>query len=66
MLRLVGRRFGPVLRTEPHDSAGKAMEWSEELRREEALRTPARRRTGRFSRERERSATERREHTARH
>jgi hypothetical protein len=66
VLRLVGRRFGPVLRSEPHDSAGKAMEWSEELRREEARGSLARRRSGRFSRERERPATDRREHTVRH
>ena len=33
VLRLVGRRFGPVLRTEPHDSAAQAMDWPEELQR---------------------------------
>ena len=31
MLRLVGGRFGPVLRTEPHDSMAQALQWQDDL-----------------------------------
>ena len=31
MLRVVGRRFGPVLRTEPHDSLAQALQWQDDL-----------------------------------
>ena len=65
VLRLVGRRFGPVLRTEPYDNAGQSMEWPEEMRRQEDQRIAARRRTGRFKRDPERSAADRREHSLR-
>jgi hypothetical protein len=53
VLRLVGGRFGPVLRTdaEAHDSAAKAMDWPDALQREEERQVRARRRSGRFSRD---------------
>lgn len=61
VLRLVGGRLGPVLRAEPHDSAAKAMEWPDELRREQDRRARAGRRTGRFSRDRDSPAADQRE-----
>jgi hypothetical protein len=52
VLRLVGNRFGPVLRDRPPiDSAGTQMEWSESMDE-----LAARRRTGRFKREPQRAA----------
>jgi len=52
VLRGVGNRFGPVLRTSPPvDSAAESLEWSEAMDE-----LAARRRTGRFSRESRRSA----------
>ena len=51
VLRLIGKRFGPVLRTTPHDSAAEAIEWPVELRRQEARRRFERRRTRRFVRD---------------
>jgi hypothetical protein len=51
-LRLVGTRFGPVLRTRPPiDSAAAQMEWSESMDE-----LAERGRTGRFTRERQRAA----------
>ena len=53
ILRGIGNRVGPVLRTAPPvDSAAASLEWSEEMD-ELATRT---RRTGRFTRERRRSS----------
>ena len=63
VLRLVGGRFGPVLRTQTHDSAARAMDWPEEMQREEDRKIRARRRTGRFSRDSERREADRREHS---
>ncbi len=52
MLRVVGNRFGPVLRNRPPiDSAAAQMEWSESM---DELAT--RRRSGRFAREPQREA----------
>lgn len=65
VLRLVGGRVGPVLRTQPSDSAARAMEWPEALRQEEALHARKRRKTGRFAREQHRPAEHRREHSLR-
>ena len=31
VLRLVGGRFGPVLRTEPHDSLAQALQWQDQM-----------------------------------
>ena len=50
VLRLVGGRFGPVIRSEPHDMAAEQLEWSgamDEL-------ASQRRKTGRFTRDPER------------
>ena len=65
VLRLVGRRFGPVLRSEPHDSAARAMEWPEDLQRAEDRGAGGRRRTGRFKRSTEQLDPGRREHSLR-
>lgn len=65
VLRLVGRRIGPVLRTESYDNAAQSMDWPEELQRQEDERVAARRRTGRFKRDPERSAAEPRERSLR-
>jgi hypothetical protein len=68
VLRLVGGRFGPVLRTdaEAHDSAAKAMDWPDALQREEERRqVRARRRSGRFSRDQPQPAREPRRHSLR-
>jgi hypothetical protein len=47
VLRLVGNRFGPVLRSRPPiDSAAAQMEWSESMDQLAAVRKP-----GRFERE---------------
>jgi hypothetical protein len=52
VLRLVGNRFGPVLRNRPPvDSVAAQMEWSESMV-EQAERRPS----GRFARERQRAA----------
>jgi hypothetical protein len=60
VLRLVGNRFGPVLRSAPHDSAAVTFEWPEEMQEEER-----RRRTGRFARDRQAPASGSREETLR-
>ena len=57
MLRLVGNRFGPVLRTRPPiDSAAAQMEWSESM--DELAK---RRRTDRFARQPEPAADAKRD-----
>jgi hypothetical protein len=66
VLRLVGRRFGPVLRNEPYDNAAQSMDWPEQMREQEERRVAERRRTRRFARESERRERERREHSIRH
>ena len=65
MLRLVGRRFGPVLRTEPYDNAAQSMEWPEEMQRQEDRRVAPPRRSSRFKRDPERSPASPREHSLR-
>ena len=52
MLRLVGNRFGPVLRNRPPiDSVAAQMDWSDSM-----VKQAERRRTGRFTREPEHAA----------
>lgn len=66
MLRLVGRRFGPVLRADPYDNAAQSMDWPEQMQEQEDRRVAERRRTGRFTRDAERRAADTREHSVRH
>ena len=66
MLRLVGRRFGPVLRTEPYDNAAQSMDWPEQLQAKEERLVAERRRTGRFVRETESRVTDRSEQPVQH
>jgi hypothetical protein len=62
VLRLIGGRFGPVLRTTPPvDSAAAAIEWPAEMQEREQRRQAERRTTGRFTREEQRTEAERRE-----
>jgi hypothetical protein len=66
VMRVVGRRFGPVLRAEPYDNAAQSMDWPEQMQERESRRAAERTRTGRFTRDAERRTAERREHSLRH
>jgi hypothetical protein len=67
VMRGIGRRFGPVLRTTPPvDSAAAAIEWPAEMQEREDRRQAERRGTGRFTREDQRSQAERRRESLRH